>query len=671
MKRSWLIKITLISLIIWFAFGLRLYQLDQQSVWWDEGHSIFVASQAIVDIPTLPAMDVHPPAYFILLHGWLMVAGKHVFALRYLSLIFSLLTIALLWRFAQLIFLRQSKSLDLFCYVPSILTTLLATISPMYIAYAQEVRSYAMLTCLALGSTLMLWLIIRISTFTLSHWVGYVVLTTACLYTHYFTIFLLFFQTLIWLMWGFRPLVFNEGLGLKNRLLGWLAGQAAIILLFLPQLRLASRQITDYANPNLLPPTLTYFLSQSWQAYTVGLTIQPDTAWLMMLALAVVLLIAWALLCLHQQFDALFLGTWWGIPLLAYFVVLQERPSFEPRYLMLITPAFFLTLGLGLSIPFNNFRIRQATPMNAKKKQKKHGIILYGFADASLIKQGIAGFSIGLLLLTFLVSLHRYYTDVTFFKDDAAGVTAWLAQETTTNDIVYVDVPHPFHYYAEYILAPTDYLFVDVHTAADRLNQEALGRDHLYWVTWYGSDTDPRGIINVLAEKQGRYLGQKDFRGYQVQWFSLSNEPFGISHNLVSIEAIFGDVFRLDGADYGLTHTEHALWVTLHFSLLRDTTVDYKVSLRLRAADGQLMAQTDRDLLNDRHFRTAAWPVDDSALNQAINVYLLSLPTEMPSGVYQLEVVLYNAEPPHPSEGVTGSQASPDNLVAIIGMMRR
>ncbi|HXW00676.1 MAG TPA: hypothetical protein VEC93_19825, partial [Anaerolineae bacterium] len=58
-------------LILWLAFGLRLYHLDFQSIWWDEGHSIFVASQPISQIPTLPAMDVHPPAYFVLLHLWM------------------------------------------------------------------------------------------------------------------------------------------------------------------------------------------------------------------------------------------------------------------------------------------------------------------------------------------------------------------------------------------------------------------------------------------------------------------------------------------------------------------------------------------------------------------------------------------------------------------------
>ena len=84
-------------------------------------------------------------------------------------------------------------------------------------------------------------------------------------------------------------------------------------------------------------------------------------------------------------------------------------------------------------------------------------------------------------------------------------------------------------------------------------------------------------------------------------------------------------------------------WATLHFTLLRATGVDYRVSLRLRDANGYLVTQTDRDLLNDRHFRTSAWSLDDPRLNQAINVYTLPIPPSAPAGDYCLEVVVYDA----------------------------
>jgi len=390
-------------LIIWFAFTLRLYRLEAQSIWWDEGHSIFVANHPIAEIATLPAMDVHPPFYFMLLHGWMVLVGDTEFALRYLSVLFSLLTIALLWQFAR-------KIAPLSNTVPN-LTAFLAAISPMYIAYAQEVRSYAMLTCLTLASSYLQWRLLTLNvseTFrvlkTPLFW-GYILVTTACLYTHYFTIFLLLFQNLVWLMWNMKRLIqlgrtpmvvigvqsllclrsswysklpfdisqISLNLSKADKLnqrhpspqpnliswVTWLTSQLSIVMLFLPQLRIATRQVTDYANPNLLPPSLSHFLLHSWQAYTVGLKLDLMMAQWSSQVLGLIFVFAACLFLLHHRWAALYCLGWLFIPLSAYFLILQSRPSFEPRYLLLITPAIFLILGNGLGTTFRIGEIKK------------------------------------------------------------------------------------------------------------------------------------------------------------------------------------------------------------------------------------------------------------------------------------------------------------------------
>ena len=658
-------------LILWLALALRLYRLDFQSIWWDEGHSIFVASHPVTAIPTLPAMDVHPPAYFSLLHVWMALAGRSEFALRYLSVVFSLLTVALLWRFARL--LTRSFPTPTNSIWPSTLTGLLAALSPLYVAYAQEVRSYAMITGLALASTFVLWRLLfpghrrdtgrkRGGLLML-----YIILTAACLYTHYFSIFLLLFQNLFWFIWLLRGKFIHH---YKTKTMAihamlWVVSQMAVGLLFAPQLLLAARQITGYTNPNLAPPSLLDFISRSWQAYTTGLTIDPSPAHWGMGLVAAVIGVSWAIQFTVNRprpilpFTLLLL--WFSVPLAAYFIILQRQPSFEPRYLMLITPSLFLLLGLGCGYPIPISQSPNSSPP-VRIAQTTH----YALRPTLHILSA-------LLLLTFTLSLLSYYTNETYFKDDSAGVAKWLAQETTANDIVYIDVPHPFHYYAERaaIPAPVHYLFVDIHTAADQLNREAAGRDRLFWITWRGSDTDPRGVIPFLAEKAGTFAGQRDFRGYQVRWFDLPGEAkFSLPDQLTPVQATFGDVLRLDGLAFGdMTSPDEPVWATLHFTLLRDTEVNYKVSLRLRADDGSIVGQVDRDLLNDRHFRTADWPLADPALNQTINVYLLPLPADLPPGHYRLEAVVYNAEPPYPSEGVTGLETN-DGVSALLGHVK-
>jgi hypothetical protein len=189
------------------------------------------------------------------------------------------------------------------------------------------------------------------------------------------------------------------------------------------------------------------------------------------------------------------------------------------------------------------------------------------------------------------------------------------------------------------------YLFVDVHTAADVLNAEAAGRDRLFWVTWRGSDTDPRGVIPFLLDKAGRREGERDWRGYHVAWWALPGDArFSLPDELSPGDVTFGDVIRLDGWAFSpAAQAGQAAWATLHFTLLRDADADYRVSLRLRDAAGNMLPPADKDLLNDRHMRTSAWPLGDARLNQAINVYTLPVPPEAEPGEYCLEVVVYAA----------------------------
>jgi 4-amino-4-deoxy-L-arabinose transferase-like glycosyltransferase len=628
--------------VLLLAFALRVHHLDLQSIWWDEGHSIEMASAPLSQIATLPGMDVHPPGYFWVLHGWMATAGQSEFALRYLSVIFSLLTVALLmhvgWRMARQMG-RQSRA-------ALTLVGILAAIYPLYVAYAQEVRMYAMVTPFALLSGYAQWRIVfehqdqgrspghrRLNVW----WMGYVLATTVSLYTHYFMVFLLAFQNLVWLAWVLKDRETATTLDVwqgrlnqrQQRIVFWIGSQLAVLILFLPQLSLALGQTTAYANPNLRPPGLVEFISRSWLAYSVGTNVFPGMAWLAgaVAAATGLTVLAWLWMALrardrcHPGTLALLVG-WFCVPLALYFAVLQRRPSFEPRYMMLVTPSLLLLWGVGLGA-----RIEGWPPGRNR---------LLRLPQAVLAAVVVAALGMGTT---------SYFTNTAAFKDDSAGVVAWLAAETTPDDLVYVDVPHPFHYYADRIPAPTGYLFVDVHAAAQTLNAEAAGRRRIYWVRWWGSDTDPRGIMPYLLDKAGQRGGDTNFRGYRVRWWDMpSDAEFSLPDDLTPADYTFGDTVHLDGVAFSdSAPAGGTVWVTLHFSLLGDTAADYRASLRLRDAQGNMLPPTDKDLLNDRHFRTSAWPLADGRLNHAINVYTLPIPADGAPGDYRLEVVLYQA----------------------------
>jgi len=76
--------LALLGLILLLAFALRVYRLEHQDIWGDEALSIHISKMALTEIPTAGA-SVHPPLYYLLLHGWTRLSGWSPYALRYLS----------------------------------------------------------------------------------------------------------------------------------------------------------------------------------------------------------------------------------------------------------------------------------------------------------------------------------------------------------------------------------------------------------------------------------------------------------------------------------------------------------------------------------------------------------------------------------------------------------
>lgn len=78
-------KIAVIAIIV-LAFALRVYRLDHQSIWYDEGVSIYYANQSLKGLIAAVSTDNHPPLHSFALHFWLKLAGQTEFSVRFLSL---------------------------------------------------------------------------------------------------------------------------------------------------------------------------------------------------------------------------------------------------------------------------------------------------------------------------------------------------------------------------------------------------------------------------------------------------------------------------------------------------------------------------------------------------------------------------------------------------------
>jgi len=165
--------------LILLAFALRLINLAGRPLWYDEAFAILYAEKnlaAILSGTLTPvqgaASDVHPVAFYFLVHGWMTLVGQTPLAVRMFSVIYGVGTVALVYRMMR----------DLFSERVAQWSALIVAIAPFQIAYSQEARMYAMLgfwSMAALAAFACAW-----KSDTLRAWLAFVACGALALYSH-------------------------------------------------------------------------------------------------------------------------------------------------------------------------------------------------------------------------------------------------------------------------------------------------------------------------------------------------------------------------------------------------------------------------------------------------------------------------------------------------------
>lgn len=632
-----------VGLLVLVAFALRLWRIDVQDIWWDEARNIDVALRPLVAIPRAPELDIHPPGYFILLHAWLKVAGHSAFATRFFSAWFGVLLIPLLVALARRLRIPRAGEF----------AALYVALSPFLVGEAQETRMYTLAFVLLTLVALFFWEAWRGRP---RAWIGLGVSMAAAVLTHYSTVFVL----VALYAFGVFGIAFRarrehqagEGITAFLREIRpfVLAGLLALVL-FLPQAPRAYEQIAPYGNPNLDVPSPVAYARQLWHAYTVGIPLEGPWALGGMVAFlgAMVGLAWWMWPSFARHLAAPTRPTRSAIrPLLAvicyllsaillpiafYYLVLIRRATFAPRYISFVVPFLALVMGLALAGWWRRHRL-------------------------------LAAFWAGVLVVFLGLGIHADQFNPRYFREDTSGLARWLMQHTTADDLVLIDVPYPLgFYYPRYSrspdlpppdtpthIAPAYYLFVDIRHVGERLTALAAGKRRIFWVQWFKSDTDPRGVVTYLLRKYGIHAGHTAFRGYTVDWYRVpSHVRYEVTAGPSRAENIaqFGEDVFLARAWWGqsptpdirpLPETPRPVWVALTWQRMGRPTVGYKASVRLLDPLGRVVAQDDRRILSDRHLALPYW--DES--EQAQNVYLIDLPLGTPPGTYTLTARVYD-----------------------------
>lgn len=330
------------------AFMLRLQSLAFQSLWRDEADAVRFALAPLPDvIKTFSQPGFNGPLYFLMLRGWIGLAGQSEFAIRFPSLLFGVIGIALIYSLGTRLFSRP---------IGLIAATLLA-VSGYHVWYSQEAKMYTLITALALAA---IYCLRRgLEDGRTRCWIGVVVCASLAMYAHILAALLIPVEVLLAVTWWPRADQLRRR-RLKPALL-------SLALLTAPYLPLAVWQLPLVFQPGetgFNHYTLGEMLNILSGAYTRGLLNSLDDTWVAIVAGLAAALALWGVLTRLSKNDrapaAAGLAIWLALPVLAIWFVSLTRPLFTDRYVIWIMPAYYLAIALGLDAVWH---ARSATPL--------------------------------------------------------------------------------------------------------------------------------------------------------------------------------------------------------------------------------------------------------------------------------------------------------------------
>ncbi len=225
----------MIYLIILLSLGLRLVGINQ-SMWLDESISANIAKLPIEKIiPQFSVGDFHPPLFYLVLDLWVKLVGSGVIQMRILSVIFSLITIGVIYKIG--ILLKDKKT--------GLWAAALAGANPLLIYYSQELRMYSMMTMFLVGAVYFWIKIVKNKETKKSWWIGFNLMIFLSFLTFYGSVFLSA-ALILYLIWQ-RKLK-----GFFGSVWGLLLAIGVISPLLLTQLKMSGQMLNQVTNWSLV-----------------------------------------------------------------------------------------------------------------------------------------------------------------------------------------------------------------------------------------------------------------------------------------------------------------------------------------------------------------------------------------------------------------------------------
>jgi Predicted membrane protein len=351
--KRWLMRcgdlriMTLLLFVVGLA--LRLYRLDAQSLWIDELNTWWMVVHTSWGslIEELFKSESAYPLYHLLLKAWIALAGDSEWAMRFPSALAGALAVVALF-FASRELVRGLSETSTVCLnLLGLIGPLLLLFAPFGLWFAQEVKTYSLLLC---SSAFTLWLtLLVLRRNDLLSWSCWLIVAGLSVFVHRFALLLLVGTACAWL-WQQLSQHRDELRSHMRKLLAVGLGIAAFSIFLVWQITAGLGEEDATTGDHIAAGPLQASVITLWR---FALDRGPwEAPWFFLLPS--ILLTLWGLWLLLR--DALS-GNWRAqtllscllVPFLLFSIQLWWTRLFEPRYLIIVYPAWLLFMAYPLT----------------------------------------------------------------------------------------------------------------------------------------------------------------------------------------------------------------------------------------------------------------------------------------------------------------------------------
>jgi uncharacterized membrane protein len=327
--------LTTLTLLILFAFALRVTNIGSESLRGDEAFAIRYWAQSPAEVlRTLAGVEPHPYGTFFSFWAWKSLVGNSEFAMRMLSALINVLGVAGMYAFTRRLLHNKYIALA---------ATLLWTINPNLIWHSQDARNYAMWAALSVISW---WLLLRASDRNRRiDWLLYSVSVTIGLYMFFFEA-LMVVTHLIYIV-IYRRQAFKS----------WLVSVVAIAILLIPWFGQAWALANSGYGGTAVHADLNLLLSKFIPELLFGDRLNTGAPLILNALMLGVIVVCFA--AVHYYFPGGTMPTLamiMVIPALLLVLISTRMSVFAPRYIIAVMPALIVPIATTGVMLIRSFR---------------------------------------------------------------------------------------------------------------------------------------------------------------------------------------------------------------------------------------------------------------------------------------------------------------------------